>query len=145
MRLWSIHPCYLDAKGLVALWREGLLAQKVLLGNTRGYRNHPQLLRFRNSTDPAGAIALYLWHIADEADRRGYRFDRGKISKKRFNGKLAVTSGQIEYEYRHLLGKLVKRSPELYIKHKTATKFILHPMMKKISGDVEPWERTGDK
>ncbi|WP_368086417.1 pyrimidine dimer DNA glycosylase/endonuclease V [Nitrosomonas sp. Nm34] len=26
MRLWSIHPKYLDAKGLLALWREGLQA-----------------------------------------------------------------------------------------------------------------------
>ncbi|MDI3502728.1 MAG: hypothetical protein PWR13_285 [Archaeoglobi archaeon] len=28
MRLWSIHSKYLDAKGLVAVWREGLLAKK---------------------------------------------------------------------------------------------------------------------
>lgn len=31
MRLWSIHPCYLDSKGLIALWRESLLAQACLL------------------------------------------------------------------------------------------------------------------
>lgn len=43
MRLWSLHPQYLDAKGLVALWREGLLAQAVLAGQTRGYKRHPQL------------------------------------------------------------------------------------------------------
>ena len=36
MRLWSLHPRYLDAKGLVALWREGLLAQAVLKGQTKG-------------------------------------------------------------------------------------------------------------
>ena len=41
MKLWSIHPKYLDAKGLVALWREALLAQKVLDGKTEGYKNHP--------------------------------------------------------------------------------------------------------
>jgi hypothetical protein len=29
-RIWSLHPKYLDARGLVALWREGLLAQAVL-------------------------------------------------------------------------------------------------------------------
>lgn len=33
MRLWSLHPSYLDAVGLVALWREGLLARKVLQGH----------------------------------------------------------------------------------------------------------------
>jgi hypothetical protein len=145
MRLWSIHPCYLDAKGLVALWREGLLAQKVLQGNTRGYKNHPQLARFRITINPAGAIAVYLRHVADEADKRGYRFDRGKISNKRFNGKISVTGGQIEYEFRHLLGKLRERTPELYKKHKTAKGIRLHPMMKKTAGDVEPWETTGEK
>ena len=41
MRLWTLHPQYLDPRGLVALWREALLAQKVLLGRTRGYRAHP--------------------------------------------------------------------------------------------------------
>jgi len=30
MRLWTIHPKYLDRQGLLALWREALLAQKVL-------------------------------------------------------------------------------------------------------------------
>ena len=56
MRLWSLHPKYLDARGLVALWREALLAQAVLRGETRGYRHHPQLARF----DDVGAIAQYL-------------------------------------------------------------------------------------
>ena len=76
MRLWSIHPKYLDAKGLVALWREGLLAQNVLLGNTKGYKNHPQLIRFKNSENPYGAIAEYLRYVVNEADNRGYNFNR---------------------------------------------------------------------
>ncbi|MEN6399799.1 MAG: pyrimidine dimer DNA glycosylase/endonuclease V, partial [Rectinema sp.] len=29
MRLWTLHPQYLDQKGLTAAWREGLLAKKV--------------------------------------------------------------------------------------------------------------------
>lgn len=141
MRLWSIHPCYLDVKGLVALWREGLLAQKVLQGKTRGYRSHPQLIRFINTDNPVGAIAGYLTSVADEADKRGYRFDRGRIEEKRFNGKLTVTGGQIEYEFRHLLAKLKERSPELYERHKTIYKIKLHPIMKKVRGDIEIWEK----
>ncbi|MFN3505685.1 MAG: pyrimidine dimer DNA glycosylase/endonuclease V, partial [Caldimicrobium sp.] len=60
MRLWSIHPMYLDARGLVALWREALLARKVLIGETSGYRNHPQLVRFKRSASPLDAINRYL-------------------------------------------------------------------------------------
>jgi hypothetical protein len=37
MRLWTLHPRYLDSQGLVALWREGLLAQAVLRNRTRGF------------------------------------------------------------------------------------------------------------
>jgi len=141
MRLWSIHPCYLDPKGLVALWREALLAQKVLLGNTRGYGNHPQLTRFRDTDDPAGAIGVYLQHVADEAEKRGYRFDRSRITKDGFNKKLSVTSGQIEYEFKHMLGKLKQRCPELYEKHRTLMKIKVHPMMQRVYGDVESWEK----
>lgn len=85
MRLWSIHPKYLDAKGLVALWREGLLAQNVLLGKTKGYQYHPQLIRFKKTTNPLGAIATYLIAIADEANLRRYAFDSSKINNNRFS------------------------------------------------------------
>jgi hypothetical protein len=51
MRLWSLHPKYLDRAGLLAVWREGLLAQQVLMGNTKGYKNHPQLNRFKEQGD----------------------------------------------------------------------------------------------
>jgi len=140
MRLWSIHPCYLDSKGLVALWREGLLAQKVLQGNTRGYKNHPQLIRFKNTKNPAGAIATYLRHIGDDADTRGYKFDRKKILNNEFRGKISVTIGQAEYEFMHLFGKLKKRAPELYAKLRGVKKIELHPMFDEVKGDVESWE-----
>jgi hypothetical protein len=140
MRLWSIHPGYLDAKGLVALWREGLLAQKVLRGNTKGYINHPQLTRFQNTRNPVGAIAGYLECIIDEADNRGYKFDRSRIINKRFNGNLHVTSGQLKYEFTHLLGKLKKRDPELYKRIKNVKRIKHHPLFIRVSGDVEDWE-----
>ena len=71
-----IHPRYLDAKGLVAAWREGLLAQKVLRGETRGYTRHPQLARFHAQPDPLRLIAaLSRRLLAKEASRRGYAFD----------------------------------------------------------------------
>lgn len=142
MRLWSIHPAYLDARGLVALWREGLLAQNVLLGKTRGYIHHPQLLRFRGTVNPEGAIAGYLRVVAKEADARGYNFDKRRIVNRRYQGKIPVTSGQAGYEIRHLMEKLKIRDPELYQQLKSVKKIRLHPMFVEIQGEVEAWEKV---
>ena len=79
IRLWSLHPTYLDTRGLVAAWREGLLAQAVLGGRTTGYRAHPQLQRFRRCPAPGGAIATYLHGLYAESLARGYCFDAAKI------------------------------------------------------------------
>ena len=140
MRLWSLHPRYLDAKGLVALWREGLLAQKVLMDETRGYRNHPQLVRFRASANPVGAIASYLRAVADEADERGYRFDRSRIARRSSRGHIPVTTGQIDYEFHHLLAKLQVRDPGRYRLLKRTKQIRLHPMFRRRKGAVESWE-----
>lgn len=140
MRLWSIHPAYLDAKGLVALWREGLLAQKVLLGNTQGYKHHPQLIRFKNTNNPVGAIAGYLRCIADEANQRGYHFNKSKIVKKYSRHKLPVTNGQLAYEMKHLSQKLGKRDPGLLKQLKKVTRIKAHPLFTIITGPVEDWE-----
>ncbi|MCJ7766344.1 MAG: pyrimidine dimer DNA glycosylase/endonuclease V [Thiovulaceae bacterium] len=145
MRLWSIHPGYLDSKGLVALWRESLLAQNVLGEKTKGYRSHPQLTRFKAATDPLGALADYLRSVADEADRRGYNFDRSKIIDKRFSGKIPVTKGQVEYELMHLSGKLKKRDPEFYARLNSADTVRLHPLFIQIDGEVEDWEVLPEK
>lgn len=140
MRLWSIHPSYLDAKGLVALWREGLLAQNVLLGKTKGYKNHPQLIRFKAAENPAAAIARYLEAVVDEADRREYRFDRNKIINKESGGPIAVTSGQLDYEFKHLLEKLKKRDLARYDRFFKTTEIELHPIFNQVTGDREDWE-----
>lgn len=79
MRIWSLHPSLLDRRALVACWRETLLTQKVLRGLTRGYTNHPQLIRFRAHPQPLEAVATYLSGLADEADARGYSFNRALI------------------------------------------------------------------
>jgi len=140
MRLWSIHPAYLDSKGLLALWREALLAQKVLLGETKGYKNHPQLIRFKNTKNPVGAIAEYLRGIVDEADKRGYKFDKEKIVHEEFKGRITVTEGQVNYEFTHLSRKLKKRAIDWYIQLGKVKKINLHPMFKQVNGDIENWE-----
>lgn len=141
MRLWSLHPKYLDPHGLVALWREALLAQAVLRGETRGYRNHPQLDRFKNQRAPLAAISLYLKGIYMEAKERGYAFDKSKIKQVRKAVSLTVTTGQLEYECKHLLAKLKVRSPAFYQKWRNMEVPEAHPMFNVRAGDVELWER----
>ena len=141
MRLWSIHPRYLDAQGLVALWREALLARAVLRGQTKGYRHHPQLDRFRAHPAPRLAISTYLHAIYLEACARGYAFDSGKIGSRRTDKLIVVSHGQIAYEWKHLLRKLSNRSPERYRQVRTTCLPRCHPLMRQRAGPVESWER----
>jgi hypothetical protein len=135
MRLWTVHPRYLDSKGLVAAWREALLAQKVLAGGTKGYRHHPQLARFQAQADPAAAIATFLAGLADEAQTRGYHFDASKIARPRFPGKIAETDGQLLYEWKHLLAKLRQRAPELEKQFRRLAQPEPHPLFRIIPGN----------
>ena len=139
MRLWSLHPSALDRQGLIALWREGLLAQKVLLGQTKGYRFHPQLDRFRASRNPTATISTYLWDVRNEATARGYNFDASKIAMRKRSVSIPVTQGQMDFERKHLLKKLRVRDP-LRFRELAATEIRPHPMMRVVPGDREPWE-----
>ena len=141
MRLWSLHPKYLDAKGLVALWREALLAQAVLTGGTKGYRRHPQLSRFRAGGRPAALIAEYLRAVRTESLERGYRFDPRKIGRRRTSAQLDVTSGQIEFEWHHLMKKLETRAPDRHEKYRAEDAPLPHPLFRVIPGGVADWER----
>lgn len=141
MRIWSIHPKYLDGKGLVALWREGLLAKAVLEEKTRGYKNHPQLIRFKSSRDPVVAINAYLKEVFDEAVRRGYSFSRSKFSSVKFRGKIAVTRGQLEYEFKHLKKKIALRSCKSLPRLDAVKRISPHPMFRIVPGATEHWER----
>ena len=142
MRLWSLHPKYLDARGLVALWREALLAQAVLSGKTKGYRHHPQLLRFRAQPSPVGSIGAYLRAVHDEAVVRESRFAREKITRARARGRLTVTRGQLELEWRHLLAKLKMRDPERLAALKNVKSPRAHPSFRVVRGSIAHWEKA---
>lgn len=144
MRLWTLHPAYFDTKGLVALWREGLLAQKVLLGKTRGYKDHPQLIRFKKTKDPIRMLGFYLLEVAKEAKKRGYNFDVKKILKTEENikEKIPVTKGQIEYEFKLLKCKLQKRDREKCREFDNHIRVRLNKIFKEIPGGIEKWERV---
>ena len=141
MRLWTLHPRYLDAQGLVALWREALLARAVLRGKTRGYRHHPQLERFRKHPRPRSAISAYLAAIHAEAAARGYEFDRRKIGPLRRVRSIATTTGQMAYEWRHLLRKLSRRNRRLNRQWHSVRGPGCHPLFTPVRGPVERWER----
>lgn len=141
MRLWSLHPSLLDQKGLVALWREALLVQKVLRGLTKGYRCHPQLHRFRKCKAPVTTISAYLWAVHDEATRRGYVFDSSKVARRRRPRTITVTEGQLDFELGHLKGKLRLRDPARYREFRRIRKITAHPLFTIVAGEIEPWER----
>lgn len=140
MRLWSIHPDLLDRAALVAGWREGLLAQMVLRGLTTGYRNHPQLERFRTLEDPVTGIATWLAALADAADARGYRFDRTRITVPAGAERLTLTEDQLDLEWAHLRAKVYARDPA-WAERLTAPR--PHPMFDLVPGPVASWERAG--
>ena len=142
MRLWTVHPKYLDTKGLLAAWREALLAQKVIRGQTRGYQNHPQLLRFREMPDPLAAIGAFLQALAAEADNRRYHFNTQKINKPRVNIRMTETEGQLHYEWKHLMNKLKARSPAKYQTVKSIKYPEANPIFVIVPGDIREWEKT---
>jgi hypothetical protein len=142
MRLWTLHPKYLDAKGLVALWREALLAQKVLQGATKGYKHHPQLLRFSKTNNPPAALATYLKAVHEEAVRRDYHFDGSKIGARRSRGKITETRGQLLYEWAHLKRKLKKRDPKRLREFASMKIPVSHLLFKIVPGEVREWEKV---
>ena len=118
-----------------------MLAQKVLAGLTKGYRHHPQLIRFQSQTDSLAAIATFLLGLADEAQNRGYNFDSSKISRLRFTGQMDETNGQLLYEWTHLKTKLKVRAPHLSRQFRDIKIPEPHPLFRIVPGDVCHWEK----
>lgn len=142
MRLWSLHPKYLDAPGLVALWRETLLAREVLRGCTEGYRQHPQLKRFRSCSSPRTAINRYLALVYAEAHSRGYAFDPSKLGRTGSGQRILVSDGQLQYEWRWLLSKLRRRSPPTYRRYLEVSRPTAHPLFRVVPGPIADWEHV---
>lgn len=145
MRLWSVHPRYLDRQGLTACWREGLLAQKVLTGQTRGYRNHPQLRRLRTEELPGAPVTTYLHAVVDEATARGYTFDRSKVLRAADETlRVEVSDGQLAHEWGHLRAKLALRSPAVLERWADVALPEPHPLFVVVPGPVADWEVLSD-
>ncbi len=146
MRLWSLSPKYLDRQGLIALWREGLLAKNVLEGKTKGYKNHPQLERFKKANDPIKYIHYYLGVIRKEALNRGYNFSADKINQiETLEEKIVINEGQVIYEFQHLSKKLEIRDPKKREELKEIKKIEIHDIFSTTPGGIEHWEKTDKK
>ena len=145
MRLWTLHPKYLDPVGLVALWREALLARAVLRGDTKGYRHHPQLARFQAQPQPVGLLNRYLDAVYSEALRRGYVFDRRKLGRAGQKRRIPESTGQLAFEWAHLLRKLQGRRADRYRELATLHRPMAHPIFRIIPGPVRTWERGAGK
>lgn len=141
MRLWSISTTYLDRQGLLALWREALLAKTVLEEETKGYKNHPQLIRFKNLKNPIAGINAYLETIYQEGLKRNYKFSEEKFVKQNFTEKIIVSSGQIDFEFNHLLNKLRIRDPKRFNLIKNTRDILVNPMFLVKDGDIDIWEK----
>jgi hypothetical protein len=124
----------------VALWREALLAQAVLGGQTRGYTRHPQLRRFLDTPSPIAAIATYLHGVQSEATARGYRFDATKIVSDRSAVPIVATRGQLDYEWKHLAAKLRIRDPSWLEQFAALSGPESHPLFQVVAGPVAEWE-----
>ena len=137
-----MHPKYLDSKGMVALWREGLLALAVLRGNTKGYASHPQLERFRKEKTPVQSMRSYLWSVYLEAGTRGYHFNPLKVKGRKAAPAMSVTAGQLRFEIQHLRKKLRARNRE---KCRELARIAIpepHPLFRRVPGRIENWEKT---
>jgi len=143
MRLWTVHPRFLDAKGLVALWREGLLAKAVLEGKTQGYRKHPQLIRFRLHNQPLEALCGYLHSVLTESQNRNYHFDRSKLPIQILPVEsIEESQGQLEFEWQHLLKKLSVRDPDRFRRLLCIKSPEPHPLFRIVPGGIRSWENV---
>lgn len=138
MRLWTIHPSHLDRAGLLACWREGLLARRVRASTVPiGYANHPQLHRWPD----VATLDAYLHGLVDEAEVRGYRFDRTKLGARINTSPIPVSTGQVDFEAGRLVSKMWARGgrPRAPL---SPGAIQVHPIFTIYSSDkVEEWER----
>lgn len=115
----------------------------MLAGKTKGYKHHPQLIRFKEHRRPRAAIATYLRDVQAEAARRGYSFDTKKIGRGKIRAKsLQVTRGQLRYEWMHLMRKLKTRDPQRRRQQAAIKSPAPHRLFRTVRGDIAHWEVT---
>lgn len=129
MRLWSIHPKYLDKHALIALWREGLLAQKALSGKGLVDEANVQLVRFKKSANPVRAIGSYLSFVASEGAKQGCKLNHERILQPNFEAKFMTTDvAQMELEVEQLKARMKTRNKDKFKLLTDVHKFEANPV-----------------
>ncbi len=123
-----------------------MLAQKILMGVKKGesarYLNHPQMERFKKHKNPLGALATYLFYVWKEDVWGAYGFDKDRIKGVLIEERMEVTSGQLEYEFKHLKKKLKIRDAEKYKELLTIKEIEANPFLVVKKGPVASWEKS---
>ena len=131
MSLCTIHPKYLDKQGLISLWREGLLAQKVLNGEVNIQLNSPLWEKLKKSQNPLRAIGAYLSFVAAEGARRGYKFSHEKILYPNFESyEIKVKPQDLIFEMTHLRNKLKMRDQHKWDEISKVSEVSPHPFIR---------------
>jgi hypothetical protein len=108
-----------------------------------GWKNHPQLDRFKYHPKPMEAVGFYLKELHIESQRRGYNYNYSKILYPNSQVEtITITMGQIDYEFKILQDRLKKRTPLKYDENLGVTKPEAHPLFKVIPGLPEKWEKA---
>jgi pyrimidine dimer DNA glycosylase len=119
----------------------GVAGAESFARQTRGYKNHPQLLRFSEMENPPAALAAYLKAVHEESVRRGYNFDGSKIGAQRSRRKIRETRGQLLYEWKHLKRKFKKRDSKRSRDFASVKIPAPHPLFEMVSGEIRAWEK----
>ena len=148
MRIWTLHPRFLDRQGLLGQWREALQAKNALLDphHSSNVCHERQLRRFKAAKIQAlSCMGVYLHAVADEMILRGYKPNVSLIPYYVGTPSLIpVTQGQVNFEIAHLMAKLTERDPSRLLplsKIRVLMSNQLNPIFKEVGGDIESWEK----
>lgn len=158
MRLWTIHPKYLDGKRLTSQWKEGIqmmhiwkeIGENPEPAKRLGYVSHPQVRRLSNLlVADSGLISLllhqHLTAVHEESVQRSYSFNKKLIDDLAPDCKNApkvyVTMGQVAYEFALMATKNNEWSQKVAID----PYMLCNPIFQVVSGSIESWEKTKDE
>jgi hypothetical protein len=145
MRIWSIHPKYLDSKELLNLWNETIQAKNEFLTKFSGHFSNKQLERFLDLKNPLEAINSYMSSIYREAVKRDFSVDDSFMDWDFDDSiQIPVTAGQISHEISKLKSRLRERDEKKLQKLNGRTFLELHPIFYSVPGTIEEWENDSE-